>query len=512
MKRKAMLILLMALSVLLSGCGSAIPRSPQSFVTLPPMDSKYPAPENGTAPEYAETVLLCLPAQSDGQLVMLPERILLPQDQHPGETVLKKLFSFQGNERAKALYPEAQLQLQPNGFEISGDVATVNLGAAAGLLKGPELFTLRRAIANTLTQWQDIRYVNVLVDGKEPGMSAKSPLPIGSLQQTRNEDAPALWDSLSARAAQRDPEGQRFSSLCTLYFPAPSGRGVLAEVRTVSFRGQRPDQLALGLLEALSAGSQAQPQLPRVPDLVALLAEQPDLITEENGNGVLRLHLLQIANEVFIEAGIPRSVMLASLSFTLSTFIPRLKGLCVQIGNEVIEAIVPSGIYEGAGEQILFSDGQLRRADFASFLLTECSLYFATPEGQLVKVIRPVPYQLAFSKHYLIAQLMEGPQLYDSRQGLQPIFPPGITTDDLIAAGQDKSTALINFSSNTAQQTKSLSPMREKLLIYGLVNTLCDSRGVSRVRLYIEGEQPEALAGAVYLPGEFMRNPDIMRP
>ena len=162
----------------------------------------------------------------------------------------------------------------------------------------------------------------------------------------------------------------------------------------------------------------------------------------------------------------------------------------MQIGNELIEAIVPSGIYEGAGEQIFFSDGLLRRSDFASFLLTDCSLYFATPEWLMVKVIRPVPYQLAFSKRYLIGQLMEGPQLYDSLQGLQPIFPPGITEADLISVGQENSTALVNFSDGLLSGTRGLSAMREKMLVYGLV-IRCAAAGNQPGPPHVNGQQPD---------------------
>ena len=46
-------------------------------------------------------------------------------------------------------------------------------------------------------------------------------------------------------------------------------------------------------------------------------------------------------------------------------------------------------------------------------------------------------------------------------------------------------------------------------MIYSLVNTLCALRGVTRVALFVMGEQPDSLAGAVYLPGEFLPNLDL---
>lgn len=509
MRKKLRLTALLLCAGLLAGCSSAVPRAPAARVSLPPVENAYQPPEGDAAREYAQTVLLSLPAASDGQLIMSPERMLLPSDRHPAEATVKKLLSFSGNERAQALFPAASLQLQPGGLELSGDVATVNLGANAMLLSRQDLFTLRRAIANTLLQWPEIRYVNVLVDGREPGLDEAARLPIGSLQQTRNEDAPALWDSLSIGAQAENPESQRFQSLCTLYFPALGGRGILAEARTVSFRGQTPVQMAQGLLEALSAGSQARPQLPQMSDLLALLASPPELDSIEGGR-LIRLRFLEAANEIFIQAGVPRSVMLASLTYTLCGFIPDLRGLSVQIGNELIEAIVPSGIYEKAGQQIHFSGAMLRRADFASFLLSECRLYFATPGMRLKQVRRPVPHAAAYDQRYLLGQLLLGPQNYDSVQGLQAVFPAGLLEADILDIQVEDGSARLNFSAGLMEHTRHLSPERERLMIYSMVNTLCDSRGVQRVSIYVLGQQPDSLAGSIYLPGQFLKNPDLV--
>ena len=424
------------------------------------------------------------------------------------------VLSFTGNDAARPLFPQAGLQVHQGGrgVEISGDVATVNLGANANLLSRQDLLTLRRAIANTLVQWRDIRYVNVLVADQEPGVDQDGMAPVGSLQATRNEDAPALWDSLSARASLENQDTQRFSSVCTLYFPATYGRGILSEARTVSFPGQTRRQIAVALLGALSAGPQVLTQAPPMPDLNALLAEPPLVdLNEETGFSTVHLHFLDIANETFINAGIPRSIMMAAITYTLGTFMPRLDGLKISIGNEQIEAIVPSGIYEGAGEQILFSGGLLRRADFSSFLLTNCTLYFGQGSDGLARVRRPVPYALAFNRRYLLEQLIGGPQPYDNVEGIRGLFPAGITAADLIAVGKENDTALVNLSGNLREKSQGLSPQQERALIYSMVNTLCDTRGTQRVRFFIDGQQPDTLAGAIYLPGEFLQNPEIIR-
>ncbi len=505
------LCLLASLS-LLSGCTGSVPLREDVSLTLPPVENSYTLTEDSQSREYAETVALYLPAIGNNQLITVPERILVPADKHPAEATVNRLLSYPGGETAHALFPEAVLRLQEGkpALEISGDTATVNLGSNASLLSKQDLFTLRRSLTNTLVQWGDIRYVNVLVAGMEPGVDQAGLTPAGSMQMTRNEDAPALWDSLSTRSSLEGMEYQRFSSVCTLFFPAGYGRGILAEARTVSFPGQSYRQMATSLLEALSAGPQVLRQSPVMPDLISLLAEPPAVEEGDDGTYVLSLRFLDVANDTFVQAGVPRSVMLAAITYTLTTYIPRLAGIRVRIGNEQIEGIVPGAIYEGAGDAIIFSDGLLRRADFSSFLLTDCTLYFSGGDT-LTAVHRPIPCSMAYDRSYLLEQLALGPQAYDSVQGTEAVFPQGTPAGSILGVDKDGETALVNLSSSLLPAAAGLDPQKERLFVYSLVNTLCDTRGIRKVRIYVDGTQPESFAGAVWLPGEFLKNPEMIR-
>ncbi|NLC32730.1 MAG: GerMN domain-containing protein [Clostridiales bacterium] len=507
------LIALLLSLCFLSACSRSVPMSENSFITLPPAENRFTAPRGDTAREYAQTVSLYLPSVSNNLLINVPEKILIPADQHPAEATVRKLLSFSGSETANPLFSEANIQLQniQEGIEISGSIATVNLSANAMLLPKFDLFTLKRAITNTLLQWQDIKTVNVLVAGIEPGTDPAGSSPSGSMQSIRNEDVQAVWDSLSTRWSSEKNQSIRFSSLCTIYFPASFGRGILSEARTVSFPGQAYQQLAGSLLEAMSAGAQILSQTPPMPDLNALLAEPIKLEENDTGDFVINFHFLQEANETFVNAGIPRSVMMAAITYTMCTFIPKLQGVKIQIGNELIEGIVPSAIYEKAGEKIIFTDSVLRRSDFSSFLLSDCELYFANHSGYLKLTRRPIPYRLAFNRRYIIEQLMQGPQVYDSVPDLLSIFPQGIHDQDLIALDKEGSTVLVNFTDNLILSSQKMSSQQERLMVYGIVNTLCSTRATHRVRFYINGAQHESFAGSVYLPGEFLMNPEIIR-
>lgn len=243
---------------LLGGCTASIPvKDGNGAVTLPPPRGAYTAPLGDAGESFAQTVMLCLPSAQSRQLQMFPERILLSHARHPADYTLRKLFTFTGTTAALPLTDKAQLSLSPgSAVETSGQTATVNLAAGALALDNKERFLVSRAIANTLTQWGDIRFVNVLVNGRQLGVDTASTLPLGSLTRTDNEDVNALWEAINRPAAP----GTGFGSVATLYFPAKAGRGVLAEAQAVNFTGSSLPQMTLALLQALSAGPQSPAQ------------------------------------------------------------------------------------------------------------------------------------------------------------------------------------------------------------------------------------------------------------
>lgn len=490
-------------AVLLSGCSSSVPVKEGATVTLPPAKAVYQAPDGDEHRDKVETVLLYLPSVSTGQLIPYAMTMALPPNRHPAETALSRLLSFSGNETVRSLLDGVQLDMfSGSKVEVSGNTATVNLGAAALALDSQQMVTVSRAITNTLTQWGDIRYVNILIASKQPGIDITATLPMGSLRKTDNEEP--LWDV---------PAGDtRFTSVATLYYPALMGKGVLAEARAVTFAGKNLSDMVNGLLTALSADASTLTGLPDVPALDLLLAEPVIIADSSTGGGrVIRLHFQEAANQVFISSGIPRSVMMASIVLTLTTFIPNISGVSVRIGEEEIRALVPTGVLSGSGREILFADSIMRRKDFSNFLLALSPLYFDNGEGRLTRVLRPLPFYQARHVRVLFEQLLQGPDAAETGFGLKSTFPTGIKSSDLLGFTVENDTVLMNFSEDFLQRCQGLSAQQERLVIYSLVNTLGELRGIRRVRFYIAGQQPETLSGSLYLPGEFLFNPDIIQ-
>ena len=500
------------LALTLSGCIAGVDAlNRDSGVTLPPVAVSYTAPTGDTNQEIAQTVLLYVPNAAGTRLIAQTERVVISAARHPAETTLRRLFAFSGTENAQRLSNDVSLQLSPvNPVEISGNTATVNLAASALALSHSQFYVVCQAIANTLTQWGDIRYVNVLVSSIQPGLDVGASVPAGCFMQNLNDSI----DTLTAAAETQAAVGadRRVSLSATLYFPAYSGKGILAETRMLSFDGRAKPVLIETLLSALSQGAQTLDNTPALPALNDYLSQAPtvqEIAVSGGQRAVLRFQAG--LNDALISAGVPRSVMAAALTYTLTGFVPGISGVTMYIGEELVSTVVPNGVYEGAGEAVNFADGIMRRSDFSHFLLANCTLYFGDGAGRLRAVQRPIPYYEARSARYLLGCLMQGPQTCDSASGTQPVLPEGLSDADLLGVGLDEATMLLNWSPRFAAQAAPLDETAERLLVYAVVNTLCELPAVRSICFFIGGTQPQTLSGKIYLPGLFLRNMSLVR-
>lgn len=499
-KRFLRLICLFCICLMLCGCASR-QESPAVSVTLPPVSSKLTPRNHDTNQDYRQTVLLYLPSPDGTRLVAVPENAQFTASRHAAEVLCEMLFSHKGTDDAVPLGGSVSLHLsETDPIEVSGNVATVNLTASALRLSHAQLHTLGQALANTLCQFGNLDYVNILIAGVQPGLDIAATLPAGSFQPNTREDLSALWARASAPQS-----GARRAFAATLYYPAPSGKGILCEARTLSFSDLSIAGMARTLMAALSAGAEYLPALPKCPDLNGMLLSDP-VLEETGGMRRLMLHFDENLNTRLIDAGITRSVMVSSLVCTLTTFIPGLDGVEIHIGNEPINAITPSGTFSGAGETIFFTDGLMQRKNFIPFLLAHSSLYFANAQGKLVQSARPAPFYEAYNIRTIIGQLMQGPQSYDSIGNLSATLPQGLRDADLLGVSLENETLVLNFSQQLIKLCQGMTARQEQLMVYSLVNTLCELPGVNRVAFFIMGEQPESFAGSVFLPGDFLPN------
>lgn len=513
--KRVLAAVMIAACLALTGCQPSVPVISGEIgtvtATLPPPPLGYEPPIGDAGLEYNTTATLFLPRADGVRLIAQQVQVTLPMGRHGAEEVLRALLNHSGNAEVSPLSRTVKLQLAgDNPIEISRDVATVNLGPSAHQLEPKEFYTVCQAIANTLTEFSDIRYVNVLVAGAQVGLDVSATLPMGTLQRRTGEDLDTLWEQAVAQGAQlsEEPSDRRLSTAATLYFPARMGTGILPEVRNISFDGQTPEQLAKGLLQELSRGAEFLGNVPALPDFIKFLLEDPS-VSDTSGGRKVTLRFSQDLNEALPESeGLTRSVLLASLTYTLTTFLPNVAAVEVYIGDNPVVNVKPQSVY--VQQAITFENGLEQRSDYGAFLLNYCRLYFAADNGKLKAVNRPVPYYEAKNPRYLLLQLSEGPKPYDTETGVTGVLPPGLKDADLLGLRLEGDTMLVNFSNTFSTAASVLAGNEERLMIYAIVNTLCENRVVSRVRFYVAGTQPDTLAGEIYLPGEFLPSPGLV--
>lgn len=491
------LCLLLCLCALLSGCAGTA-AAPVGQATLPPVRLSYTAPDNDVDQERAQSVLLYLPSKDGTHLIALPRTAILNASRRSAEALCRMLLACAGDEQTEPLGGETQLYLsETEAVEVSGTVATVSLGASALRLSHERLFTVGQALANTLCQFGDVEYVNVLISGVQPGLDVASTLPAGCFQPNTREDLSTLWARASAKTRDRR------AMTAALYYPAPGGRGILCEARSLSFPDTDAATVIRTLLEALSAGAETIPDAPRYPDLPSLLTQEPE-VTEVSGSRRAVLRFDESLNQLLIAGGITRSMMAASLVYTITTFVPTLNGVEMAIGDESISSVTPTGTCLHSGETIHFPARLMRRSDFSPFLLSPCPLYFVGEDQTLRETVRFVPFYESNNPRKILDQLMLGPQSFDTVTGLAPALPEGLRDSDLIGVSLEKETLVLNFSGRLQALAMEMTPEMERNMVYTVVNSLCRLQGVNRVSFFIMGEQPETFAGAVFLPGDFL--------
>lgn len=500
MKKYRAVILLLCLVLAMGGCAS---KDMATEKTVLPAPVPAQAPRNDSRQDVERTALLYLPSVDGDKLVTVPVEAGFSVSRHPAEKLCRLLLEHPGNEYALSLPREATLS-DVHPVEVSGNTATVILAAGALRLSQEEVLVVSQALANTLGQLEDVQYVNVLINGVQPGLDLAATQPAGCYQPVAQMEMSAQRNrAVSGKNTSR----QTIST--ALYYPLAGARGIVCEARPLSFDSLAYADVLKTLLSALAEGPQVLQGIPGYPDFFSYLIEEP-LVAEENGTKYVALHFDAALNEAIIEHGITRSVMSASLVYTFTTFIPGVEGVKIRIGEERIGSLTPAATLSGAGETIVFEDELMRRDDFSGFLLSGCTLHFSGTDGKLHRVIRMVPYYESRNVRFLVGQLMQGSQDYDSAENLLPVLPQGIRDADLLGVAMEEDTLVLHFSDHLAALSQGMDERQERNMIYAMVNTLCELPGVKKVRFMINDRQPDTLAGALYLPGSFLPSRDIL--
>lgn len=504
--KKLVSCLLILAALILSGCNALLPTpgQPESDVVLPtPSPQQAPAAPSGESrEEYTERVTMFYVSSDMKQLLPLTRTLLLSGDDDLIEKVMERLLMEPDREDVKAIAPAGTRLLSA---DMGNGVVTVDLSPEARNQGQQEQVFMRAAITNTLTRLEGagVRYVNVLIGGQAESMGESvSAMPYGAHQRVDN-NLSAVWTQAQADMERFAPGNnqRQLDVSAVLYFASAQDERLLPEVRRVRFTS---DDLIMPLLRELVRGpielSVAKMVLPG--DVEPVLST-PTITTSSDGRRLIKLMLSADFEEQIRQRGLSLKQVYGALTLTLCRLVPEVDGLTMYLGGYRVERVA------SASGDLTFEDGVMVASDFGHMVGETVGIYLADEEGLLTRAWRVLdPYGAALPST-LLKQLILGPRA--AEPGLLPVAPEGVSDADFLGVRVEQDTVLINLSSNFYRCCQQLDEQGERLLVYAMVNTLTEMRGISKVRLYVEGEQVDTLVRNIYLRVPLIRNPGISR-
>jgi germination protein M len=501
---KRTILLVLALCLLLSGCGvirdkhTAGAEVPVSELNTSGLEY-YGRVEKSAIYFYNET----------SQTLMAELRTLVvDQDTNPAAVAIRELLKGPSNTSLKGVAPDG---MTLDFLEYSKDVANVYLKYSGEALEAQQAYILEQAISNTVTDILGQVSVCVFYNGIRAGLAGYPSAPLK--KQTGNIlDA---WTSAKSKyapentavdtetvtgqnavTAGNEEEKPKTNEIATvLYFVSAGGKFILPEVRTVKYTG---DQYIEALIQELKNGPRNTTAMksPLVADVEPKQIEFKDL-----GNGKRALELYFSRNPVQTGYAVPSTlVSYAALIYTITGFMPGVQAVDIYVAGKHINTVEDSWFYGG-----------MRRSDYVGYIGSSAPVYFGDKSSDLLlEVQRSMEQGKTWSARARVLELLKGP-LEEDGDNVWPVMPPGVTADDILSVDVYNDIVFVDLSTNFKEACAGLSARSEMLLVYSIVNTITAMDGVNKVQFTVEGKQVDKLAGYLCLSDPFLRNYGIIK-
>ena len=418
---------------------------------------------------------------------------LSPYESRAAAAVKQLLEGPQSGDLKRVFWPGTAIE----SLESARGVTTINLSETFEQMFASDRTLAKAALIQTLHSLDGTRYLNVLSGGREPGYDGK---PTG-VTEYFTEDYDLYQSRLRQQMETRQTDAapgmsytiERVNTyFATLYFADVSGRFLLPEVRNITVSD-------LGYSEAILEELQEGPSpLSGLRATFAGLSLEAAPRTEILESGRYKL-------EIALTGPIEGSALaIASAVCSLGSFIPTIDHIAITLNGEAITSLT----MPGAGT-VEFEGGMLTRDKFASLIGAEVPLYFANASGSLTGVSRTLSQSEAMNPEYRLQELLKGPQ-QGEEEGLIAVLP-GADPNDVPHVTISGDMAWVDCSKTFAEAASALEADAGFLLMYSIINTVCEFPDVKRVQFLIEGVLAERLAGNVYIRTPLLKNPGLIR-
>ena len=490
-------------------------------------------------------LLCCLLLAGCAERTDVPEQLVLidqqppqvPRENEPEETFLAQLYfvaesralaveereveRFPGQSRAEAVI-EAMLEgpqspsltpslpegLYVESVELSSKVANVMLSGQMPPLR--DWIVARAALAAAVCAAETgILSVNVYLEEQEPGFMGR---PLGA--QTPIDIALDLYveqifEQYSVDTGEQTEAGSFETADATLYFLDASEQHLLGSNRQLHYsKSATLSEIVHAIVDELTLGVIGQESLSPVLPADLTLAEEPliEPIIVGDGFTVLREDGT-VADECLVHLVFNRPTgeyseqnICASLVLSIIGFIPEVRGVTISFVEE--DATVTA-----------LNQGQFySRERFAYRIGHTVPLAFPASDGSVLYGVRCAVAQGA---------------VYDSPERIKAMFTsfadPGVayrvfSQDDVLNVYIVDGMAVINWAEGFAGKLRELieggwadisSDRRERMFLFGVINTAAQLPGVTRVWMLENGKLIES-PGMVFLRKPLYYNPGLL--
>ena len=460
-----------------------------------------PAPLEDGADDVTLDAKLYFLGEDGTTLVPVSRRITARGGESRVQAALDALLAGPAEGETGVFWPQIGAARSARRLEVSSGVATVDLPADARMLPQEVLYAVRIAIANTLTEFSEVSYVNVLIGGREEGFDLGGTVPVGTITRTEEMDTGARYHRLDDQRLG----GMGMTLMTTLYFPAEDGSLLLPEVRNVRYQQMAPIEYLYTLLEEIGKGTDNPLASRDVPAPLDYIREMPEIVrTEDGAYRAIEIRFTEDLSDALAWAGLSRGMYIAMLTDTLMGFVPGVEGLKITIGEEDITGLAAA--HTPDGQAVEFDGALATRGDFGGYIGAPAVLYAREENGDgLVRVSSVLKQAQADNPRERLLGLMrlgEGETVY--------ALPSGLEEGDILAVHVGEEIIAVNLSAKFRRQLAMLEPNAERAAVYAMVNTLTEGMERRRVAFFFEGQQVETLAGALEMRGTFMRNPGMV--
>lgn len=495
-RKVALCLMLCLLLPLLAGCVNSLPQEKASTgETLPDVRSGPEAPVGDSQMPREIQTTLYLPSVNTTRLNPMEATITVESGQTKQEACVEQLLELINGSDFPESGEKVQLLTVSNAVESTGELVTVNLHEST--LSPAEQYALNLAIVNTLTELSGTNYVNILVGGRDIGLNMGETIPTGVMDRKPGNDVGTYWSQLQAEREATDGSLERNA---VLYFVSEDGNSLLGEVRNITFSAYDTATYARELLGELAKGAALIDGARTVVPSWEWLERDPEVIVDDEGTHI-ELYFVENTTDFLSLRRSNEAMMLSSICYTLTSFIPRLDSIVAYINGELVTELTLMN-----GERWGMQSGQLTREAVASLAADMCTVYYPLADGsQLYAVTRPIAQRLRTQPRALLRELMRPPQ----RAGLTQAIPEEINEADILGLRIEGDTALLNVTEAFARACQGMTETQERNMIYAIVNTMTEVEGVTRVRFFVSGAQIP-LAGHLFVGGEFMRHTGLI--